>query len=164
MQGRAESLGNLNKGHTLRTSRGLPFDASYACTSMHELGSCLFLTIQSQTIHTQRWSQSLTQPGGGHSCANLPYLPLERERESKLVVETKHKRSKHCFSLISPLIIVQSSNQSLYPMCALLHGSSTVTRDKQCVRCIRSKHNLYVYTSFFELLLNYRILHSGIFL
>ena len=27
-----------------------------------------------------------------------------------------------CFSLISPLIIVQSSNQTLYSMFALLHG------------------------------------------
>ena len=27
-----------------------------------------------------------------------------------------------CFSLMSPVIIVQSSNQSLYSMFALLHG------------------------------------------
>ena len=51
---------------------------------------------------------------------------------------------------ISPLIILQSSNLSLYSMFALLHGEFTLTRDKQCACCIRSKHNLYVYTLFFE--------------
>ena len=76
---RAEPLGNLNKGHTKRTSRGLPFDASYACTSMHEFGSHLFLTTPSQSNHTQCWLQSLTQPGGGPSWAYPPYLPLQRD-------------------------------------------------------------------------------------
>ena len=64
------------------------------------------------------------------------------------------------FPLISPLIMVQYANQSLYSMFALLHGSSTVTRDGQCVCCMRSNHNLYVYTFFFELLLNCGILLS----
>ena len=64
------------------------------------------------------------------------------------------------FALISPLLIVQSTNQSLYSIFALLHGSSTVTRDKQCVCCMRSNHNLYASTFFFELLLDIRILHS----
>ena len=35
------------------------------------------------------------------------------------------------FALISPLIIMQSSNQSLYSTFALLHNSSAETRDKQ---------------------------------
>ena len=100
---RAEPLGNLNKGYTVRTSRGLPFDASYACTSMHEFGCHLFLTNQSRTFPTQRTSKSLTQPGGGSFWAYSPYLPLERE--SKRVAETKHKRSKracaHTYVLIS---------------------------------------------------------------
>ena len=34
---RVEPLGNLNKGYTVRTLCGLPFDASYACTGMHNL-------------------------------------------------------------------------------------------------------------------------------
>ena len=51
---------------------------------------------------------------------------------------------------ISPLIIVQSSNLSLYSMFVLLHGEFTVTRDKQCACCIRSKQDLYDYTLFFE--------------
>ena len=56
---------------------------------------------------------------------------------------------------ISPLIIVQSSNLSLYSTFALLHGEFTVTRDKQCACCIRSKQNLYVYTLFFEFILSF---------
>ena len=52
------------------------------------------------------------------------------------------------------------TNQSLYSMFTLLHGSSTETRGKQCVCRMRSKNNLYVYTSFFELVLNFGILHS----
>ena len=51
-----------------------------------------------------------------------------------------------CFTLMSPVIILQSANQSLYCMFALLHGSSTVTRDKQCLCCMQSNHNLSVYT------------------
>ena len=56
---------------------------------------------------------------------------------------------------ISPLIIVQSSNLSLYSMFALLYGEFRVTRDKQCACCIRSKQNLYVYTLFFEFILSF---------
>ena len=42
---RVEPLGNLNKGYTVRTSRGLPFDASYACTGMHNfsISCCSYL-------------------------------------------------------------------------------------------------------------------------
>ena len=59
---------------------------------------------------------------------------------------------------ILPLIIVQSSNVSLYFTFALQHGEFTVTRDKQCECCIRSKKNLYFYTFFYESPLNYRML------
>ena len=54
---------------------------------------------------------------------------------------------------ISPLIIVQSSNLTLYSMFALLHCRCTITRDKQCACCIQSKQDLYVYTLFFEFIL-----------
>ena len=47
---------------------------------------------------------------------------------------------------ISPLIMLQSSNLSLYSMFAVLHCAITMTRDKQCACCIRSKQDLYVYT------------------
>ena len=54
---------------------------------------------------------------------------------------------------MSSLIILQSSNLSLYSMFALLHCTITMTRDKQCACCIRSKQDLYVYTLFFEFIL-----------
>ena len=56
---------------------------------------------------------------------------------------------------ISPLIILQSSNLSLYTMFALLHGTFTITRDKQGACCIRSKQDLYFYTLFFEFILSF---------
>ena len=59
------------------------------------------------------------------------------------------------YVLISPLIIVQSSNQSLYSIFALQHGKISETRDKQCACCIQCEHHLYVYTSFFEFTLNF---------
>ena len=59
------------------------------------------------------------------------------------------------YVLISPLIIVQSSNQSLHSLFALQDGEISETRDQQCVCCIQSKHNLYAYTSFFEFILNF---------
>ena len=46
------------------------------------------------------------------------------------------------FALIAPLIILQSCNLSLYTMFALLHCTFTITRDKQCACCIRSKQDL----------------------
>ena len=57
--------------------------------------------------------------------------------------------------LIVPPIIVQSSNLSLYSMFVSLHGEFTVTVDKQCQCCIRSKQNLYAYTLFFEFILSF---------
>ena len=56
---------------------------------------------------------------------------------------------------ILPLIIVQSSNLSLFSTFALQHGEFRVTPDKQCACCIRSKQNLYVYTLFFEFILSF---------
>ena len=56
-----------------------------------------------------------------------------------------------CFiQSILPLIIVQSSNLSLYSMFALQQGESSVTRENQCACCIQSNKNLYVYTLFSE--------------
>ena len=56
---------------------------------------------------------------------------------------------------ISPLIILQSSNLSLYTIFVLLPCTFTITRDKQCACCIRSKQDLYVYTVFFEFILSF---------
>ena len=47
-----EPLGNLNKGCTVRNSRGLPFNAPYACTGMHEFSNLLLLPSFFPTIHT----------------------------------------------------------------------------------------------------------------
>ena len=46
------------------------------------------------------------------------------------------------FALISPLIIVQSSNLSLYSIFALQHGETSEARDKQCACCIQRNKNL----------------------
>ena len=97
-------------------------------------------------------SQSQTQPGGGPSWAYSPYLPLESEASKG----EDEKQAKQAFmhacvcsnQSILPLIIVQSSNLSLYSMFALLHCEASVTRDKQCACCIRSDKDLYVYTLF----------------
>ena len=63
---------------------------------------------------------------------------------------------------ISPLIILQSCYLSLYTMFALLHCMFTITQDKQCACCIRSKQEHYVYTLFFEIIL--RLLNSFFFI
>ena len=60
-----------------------------------------------------------------------------------------------CFALISLLITLQSANQSPYTVFSLLHGLGTEARGKLCVSNMRSNNNLYVYTFFFELLLNF---------
>ena len=75
--------------YTVSTPRGLPFNASYACTGMQEFGDVLFLTTLSQSIHTPLCPHSLTPPGAGPSWAYSPYLPLENE--SKRENGTKHK-------------------------------------------------------------------------
>ena len=63
---------------------------------------------------------------------------------------------------ILPLVIVESCNLSLYSTFALQQGKFTVTQHKQCACCTRSKQNLYLYTSFFELILHF--LNSEFFL
>ena len=63
---------------------------------------------------------------------------------------------------ILPLIILQSSNLSLYTMFVLLHCTFTMTRGKQCACCIRSKQDLYVYTLFFEFIVSF--LNSFLFI
>ena len=55
-----KSLGNLNKSNTVRNTRGLPFNASYACTGMHMFSSSSFSLLTSTTTT----NLSVTQPGG----------------------------------------------------------------------------------------------------
>ena len=79
---------------TCFTLRGLPFDASYACTSMHEVSSHLLLTNHSQSIDTQPRSQALTQPGAGPSWAYSPYLLLDSLNKEEC--GTTHNQSIVC--------------------------------------------------------------------
>ena len=44
----------------MRTPRGLPFNASYACTNMHRVPNCSFYCLILQNLT----NQSVTQPGG----------------------------------------------------------------------------------------------------
>ena len=55
-----ERLGNLNKIFTVRNTRGLPFNAPYACTGMHRFyhSTCFLLILPNITNH------SVNQPGG----------------------------------------------------------------------------------------------------
>ena len=64
-----ESLDSLNKSFTVRNTRGLPFDAPYACTGMHNFfhSSLSYLILPNITNH------SVTQPGGEISLG-LPTL------------------------------------------------------------------------------------------
>ena len=55
-----EPLGNLNKRYTVRTLRGLPFNASHACTYMHRVPNFSFTCL---ILHNLT-NQSVTQPGG----------------------------------------------------------------------------------------------------
>ena len=77
---RVEPLRNLNKGHTERTLRGLPFDASYARTSMHELVSPLFLN-HSITINAYPALVTIIDSTRGWPPLGLLTLPTAGERE-----------------------------------------------------------------------------------
>ena len=55
-----EPLGSLNKSCTVRTSRGLPINASYACADMHRVPNFSF----SYLIILNITNQSVTLPGG----------------------------------------------------------------------------------------------------
>ena len=90
---RVEPLGNLKKGFTVRNTRGLPFNASYACTVMHEGSDHSFQSLLSY----QSTPQSRIPPGGGPSWAYLPYLPLEsKAREGKNETQAKHAFMHAC--------------------------------------------------------------------
>ena len=56
---------------------------------------------------------------------------------------------------ISPLIICNRSNLALYCLLALLQGSLTETRDKQCTCCIRGQQKPVIYTCFMEVILGF---------
>ena len=139
----------------MRNTCGLPFNASCECTGMHEVSN---LSLQSLFSY-QPTPQPRTPPAGGPSWGYLPFLPLESEaRERRNGTQAKQAFMHACVCSdhpISPLIILQSSNLSLYAMFALLRCTFTITRDKQCACCIRSEQDLYLYTLFFEVILSF---------
>ena len=136
-----EPLGSLNKGFTVRTTRRLPFNVSYACTFMQESYKHLFQSCFSY----QSTPQSRTLPGVGPTWFYLPYSPLESKskcggdetRRNAYVHMSNHPElsSNH----------LQSSNLSLYRLLALLQGSFKETRDEQCACCIRDRHTCGLY-------------------
>ena len=139
----------------MRNTCGLPFNASCECTGMHKSSN---LSVQS-VLSDQFTPQSRTPPGAGPSWAYLPYLPLgSKARERRNGTQAKQAFMHACVCSnhpSSPLIISQSPYLSLYTMFALLHCMFTITQDKQCACCIRSKHDLYAYTLFFEFILSF---------
>ena len=103
--------------------------------------------------HDHELYQGVAPPG-------LSYLTYRRRAKQGRQKSTQAKQAfmQACVCSnhpISPLIIMQSSNLSLYTMFALLHGEFTITRDKQCACCRRSKQDLYVYALFFEFTLSF---------
>ena len=53
---------------------------------------------------------------------------------------------------ISPLIICNLTHLALYRLLALLQGSFTETRGKQCACCIRDEDRPVIYTCFIEVI------------
>ena len=97
----------------MRTSRGLPFDASYACTGMHNLSiSCCSYLIELNITKNKRDSTRRSPPPG------LTYLTHDascecrekHERKTTLRAQTNlrriinhPKRLMHCVSCMLPL-------------------------------------------------------------
>ena len=54
------TLVGLNKSFIVRNTRGLPFDAPYACTGMHNFSHSSFSYLILPNIN----NHSVTQPGG----------------------------------------------------------------------------------------------------
>ena len=128
-----EPLGNLNKGFTVRTTRGLPFNASYACTFMHEFCNHVY---QSH-FHTQ-----ITNCTKGWPLLGLPTLLTAGEREQGGVeIETQASKSfmPMCVCLITlnfPPIIC---NLLIYP---------SIERKRCCTARTRRHETSYVHAAY----------------
>ena len=90
-------MGNLTKGFTVRNTRGLPFNASYACMVMHEAPNHPYQSLFSD----QSTPHSQTPPGGRSSWAYQPYLPPERKQGKD---KMEHKQSKRLCTRVYVLI------------------------------------------------------------
>ena len=60
-----------------------------------------------------------------------------------------------CNHPISPLIIYNLTNLALFRLLALLQGSFTETRGKQCACCIRDEDRPVIYTCFIEVIFDF---------
>ena len=72
----------------MRTTRGLPFSASYACTFMHEVCNHLFQSLFFLPIYS-----TITNSTRGWPLLDLLTLPTAGE-QSKGKEKEKHKRDK----------------------------------------------------------------------
>ena len=81
-----EPLGTLNKGFTVRTTRGLPFNESYASTFMHQFCNNLFQSFFFLPIYS-----TITNSTRGWPLLGLLALPTAGER-SKGKEKAKYKR------------------------------------------------------------------------
>ena len=112
----------------MRTPRGLTFNASYACTGMHESTSGLFLISNSISNNAYHTVITTTNSTRGFSLSGLTHLGYRWRREASEVEDKKQAEQAMmhvcvCSNQASPpLIIVQSPNLSLYSMFALQHG------------------------------------------
>ena len=108
----------------MRNTCGLPFNAPYACTGMHQSCNRVFEPF----LFQQSIPLLITNSTRGWPLLGLLTLPTAGEREK--VSEENETQAKQAFmhaclysnQSISPLIIVQSSNLSLYLTFELQHG------------------------------------------
>ena len=107
-----EPLGNLNKGCTVRTTRGLPFNAcviARACTSFLTTLSNLF--FPTNPTHDPELDQGVAPPG----LTYLTYRWRVKQGEGKSETQARHDAVHMCVCLITlslPLIIC---NLLIYP-------------------------------------------------
>ena len=88
-----EPLGNLNRCFTVRNMPGVPFDAPYACTGMHESGNPLFINILLLSIHTILVTNLNHELNQGVAPLGLTHLTYHW-RAKQVRDKTRNKRSK----------------------------------------------------------------------
>ena len=140
----------------MRTTRGLPFNASYASTVMHEVLNhlCQSLFFLTNLYHNHELYQGVAPPG----LTYLTYRWTAKQGEGESETQARQAFMHSCVCSnhpMTPLIICNLFNLALYRLLALLHGSYTETRDKKCVCCIRSEDTPVVYTCFIEVFLRF---------
>ena len=121
----------------MRTTPGIPFNASYACRFMHEICNHLFqsLFFPINLYHNHELYQGVAPTG--LTCLTYRWRAKQGKGESETQA---FMHSCVCSNHpISPLIICNLSHLALYRLLALLQASFTETRGKQCACCIRDE-------------------------